>query len=464
MNEDRPPYEIDGERPAREERRGTPGVVFPILLIGVGVVVLLDNLGVINASWEVLLRFWPVVLIIIGLDIIFGRRSRFGSLMVALASVIAIGSVLWISSSSERTEALGIRERVWGQETSGVIQEPLGNVERLQVEIDLSISDLVIGAQTGKQYAAQGDYLTDSVVAPSVQYDAQGDTGKLTITQPSGGLSFPFGWNNQNRISVNLPAGVPIDLIVSNDMGALTLDLSKLSIRTLSVQNDMGQVTVTLPQSAEMDMVTVSADMGSVTVNVPDGAAINTRDLRVESGSGAVTVNLPSTGSLGAVDVSSDLGSVQVIAPNGASLSMKSLVVSSDSGAVKVTLPREGSLGDVTVETDMGELVIDVPGGPADLLVDSLTVDSGSGTVRVALPNQGDYAASISADMGSVTVSVPDDLEARVRISTDMGSKEVSNQRFNKIDEDTWETSGFTGAANRVEITIKSGAGGVSVK
>lgn len=464
MTAEHPPYEIDGERPAQEERRGTPGVIFPILLIGIGVVVLLDNLGVIGMSWGVLLRFWPVLLIILGLDVIFGRRSHFGRLVVALAALVAIGGLLWVSSSPERTEALGIRDRAWGQEVSGSIEEPLGGIERLQVDIDLSVSELVIGAQSGRQYAAQGDYVTDAVVAPSVQYDTHGDTGELAITQPTDRLPFPSGWSNRNRVSVNLPVGVPIDLTVSNDMGGLTLDLSKLDVRSLTVENSLGQVTVTLPQNADLGTVSISADLGSVTVSVPDNAMINTRDLRVNSGSGAVTLSLPSTGSLDDVNVRSDLGSIRVIAPDDASLSMKSLDVKSGSGSVKVTLPREGSLGDVTVEADMGEIVIDVPGNPANLHVDSLTVKSGGGSVRVVLPNRGDYAASISADMGSITVSIPDDLEVRADISTDMGSKEVSNLRFNKVDENTWETTGYADAANRVQLDIESGMGGVTVK
>lgn len=464
MTEERSPYEVDGEHPPQAANGKTPGVIFPILLIGAGVVVLLDNLGVVSMSWQVLLRFWPVLLIILGLDVIFGRRSRFGRLIVALAALMAIGGLLWVSSSPQRVEALGIRDSAWGQAVSSSIEEPLGDVERLQVEIDLSVSELVIGAQAGRQYAVQGDYATDAAVEPSVRYDVRNDTGTLAITQPSDLLSFPFGRNSRNRISVNLPVGVPIDLTVSNDMGGLTLDLSKLDIRSLTVKNEMGQVTATLPQSAEMGTVSVSAEMGSVTVNVPDGAAVTTRDLRVGSASGSVTVNLPSGGSLGDVNVSSDMGSVRVVAPDDASLSMKSLVVSSGSGSVRVTLPREGHLGDVTVKADMGEIVIEAPNGPADLLVDSLTVKSGSGSVRVVLPNRGDYAASISADMGSITVTIPDDLEARADISTDMGSKDVSNRRFSKIDNDTWETSGYADAANRVQLDIKSGAGGVTVR
>lgn len=464
MTEERPPYEIDGEIPPQGRPRRTSGLVLPILLIGVGAVVLLDNLGVINMSWQALLRFWPVLLIIIGLDVIFGRRSRFGGLVVALAALFALGGLIWVASSPQRTEALGIRAPIGGREVSGSIQEPLQDVKQLQVNIDLSISELVIGAQPGKQYAAQGDYSTDSVVEPSARYETHGKRGDLTITQPSGRLSFLPGLNNQNRISVNLPAGVPIDLTVSDDMGGLTLDLSKLDVRSLTVNNSMGQVTVILPQNAEMDTVSVSADLGSVTVSAPGGATINTRSLQIKSDSGAVTLSLPTVGSLGDVNVGSDLGSIQVKAPGDASLNMKSLDVEGGSGAVNVTLPREGDLGDVTVKTGMGEIVIDVPGSPAGLLVDSLEVNSGSGAVKVVLPNKGNYDASISADMGSITVSVPDDLEAQAKISTDMGSKEVSNPRFNKVDADTWETSGYSGAANRVQLDIQSGAGGVTVQ
>ena len=58
------------------EKRRYRSLFWPMVLIGVGVVWLLGNIGVIRpASLGVLVSFWPLILIFIGLDILFGRRS-----------------------------------------------------------------------------------------------------------------------------------------------------------------------------------------------------------------------------------------------------------------------------------------------------------------------------------------------------------------------------------------------------
>jgi hypothetical protein len=49
-----------------------------VILIAVGIIWLLGNLGVLSAAnILVLLRLWPLLLIVIGLDLLFGRQSRF---------------------------------------------------------------------------------------------------------------------------------------------------------------------------------------------------------------------------------------------------------------------------------------------------------------------------------------------------------------------------------------------------
>ena len=57
-----------------EFRRG--GLVGPIILIGLGVVFLLNNLGFLEWSvWDVLLRTWPLLLIAWGIDLLIVRRT-----------------------------------------------------------------------------------------------------------------------------------------------------------------------------------------------------------------------------------------------------------------------------------------------------------------------------------------------------------------------------------------------------
>src|SRR6185503_14597994 len=76
------------------------GLVWPLILIFVGVVFLLVNFGVIPPiSAFALLSLWPLILVIIGIDIAVGRRWPLAALganiaiVAACVALIAYGSV-----------------------------------------------------------------------------------------------------------------------------------------------------------------------------------------------------------------------------------------------------------------------------------------------------------------------------------------------------------------------------------
>lgn len=74
-------------------RRGA--VVFPLLLIAVGVILLLNNLGRLPWTvWETLAKLSPVLLISLGLDILFGRSALRWALGIALALLVALAVLL----------------------------------------------------------------------------------------------------------------------------------------------------------------------------------------------------------------------------------------------------------------------------------------------------------------------------------------------------------------------------------
>ncbi|HEX5416108.1 MAG TPA: DUF5668 domain-containing protein, partial [Chloroflexota bacterium] len=59
-----------------EKPRGGRGVVLPILFIVVGSVLLLNNLGILTWSvWSSLAQLWPVILVLLGIELILGRRT-----------------------------------------------------------------------------------------------------------------------------------------------------------------------------------------------------------------------------------------------------------------------------------------------------------------------------------------------------------------------------------------------------
>ncbi|HEX7367372.1 MAG TPA: DUF5668 domain-containing protein [Pelobium sp.] len=69
-----------------------------IILIFIGTVFLLENYGLINFHWTYVWRFWPVILIIIGINIIFSRsQTTMGKLLVVFTT-IAVLSLLVIAN------------------------------------------------------------------------------------------------------------------------------------------------------------------------------------------------------------------------------------------------------------------------------------------------------------------------------------------------------------------------------
>jgi flagellar biosynthesis protein FlhB len=60
------------------------GVVWPVFLIFTGSILLLNNLGVLPwGVWDSIWRLWPVIIVIIGLNMIFGK-SGIGNFILGL--------------------------------------------------------------------------------------------------------------------------------------------------------------------------------------------------------------------------------------------------------------------------------------------------------------------------------------------------------------------------------------------
>ena len=63
--------------------RRPPSLVGPLGLIALGLLFLLTNLGVLSPGvWDTLWRLWPFALIAVGVEVLVGRRTRWGGLAV----------------------------------------------------------------------------------------------------------------------------------------------------------------------------------------------------------------------------------------------------------------------------------------------------------------------------------------------------------------------------------------------
>ena len=94
----------------------------------------------------------------------------------------------------------------------------------------------------------------------------------------------------------------------------------------------------------------------------------------------------------------------------------------------------------------------------------SVTAKTGGGKVTVEIGSgiTGSSTLNASSGAGDVVVRIPSGVAARIHAATGLG-KALVDPRFSKIDKDTYQSSDFDLAVNKIEITAHSGAGNVSV-
>jgi hypothetical protein len=115
---------------------------------------------------------------------------------------------------------------------------------------------------------------------------------------------------------------------------------------------------------------------------------------------------------------------------------------------------------EIVAHSDGGNLRLDLAG----FRLSSLSAGTGGGNVEVVLPESAaDLQVTAVSGAGNVNVLVPSGAAVRVQATTGLG-KAIVDPRFDKIGGNTYQSSGFDGAANKIEIFAKTGAGNVTVQ
>lgn len=137
---------------------------------------------------------------------------------------------------------------------------------------------------------------------------------------------------------------------------------------------------------------------------------------------------------------------------------------------------------DITAHTDGGNVMLNLAG----MVITRVAADTGGGNMNLVLPDSaanlnvaaktgaGDVTVEIgsgttgsstinaSSGAGNVVVRVPGSMAARIHASSGMG-KAIVDARFSKVNDNTYQSADFDSAADKVEITVNSGAGNVSI-
>lgn len=236
-----------------EQKRGDlHAPLWGVFLIFLGVVFLLQALNILPwGLWRTLLRYWPVLVIIIGLSILLRHRSPW---LIALIFVIMLAA------------SVGIAIWQYGAPTppaSLTYTQPVGNLESAQVNLDFNAGNLMLAALPAN--------------SPSlVEADGSGLSGQLTNQGKEGLLSLskqvaeprPGEMKWDIKLTRNLPLKIDARLAASN----VDLDLSELKTTELKLNIDAGNCKVRTP-SSESITASIKNAVSNVEITIPAGVS-----------------------------------------------------------------------------------------------------------------------------------------------------------------------------------------------
>jgi hypothetical protein len=183
-------------------------LVGPLLLLSAGVLLLLNNLQVVPWSiWRDVWPFWPVLLILLGVEALVTGRVAWGALVVLVLLLPVLGFMVTATSFASR----------WHDETrsdvrrrTSTIQQELGGATSATVQVEYGAGVLDVGPLAGPPPA---DVLATGQVFghPGTRVEARSalQNGRRTLQIAPG---HPGGMFDLGRLELRLTPAIPIDL------------------------------------------------------------------------------------------------------------------------------------------------------------------------------------------------------------------------------------------------------------
>jgi hypothetical protein len=276
-------------------------VFWPILLIGVGLLWLMNNLNLLPGwSWGTLWQLWPIFLIAIGLDLLIARRSAILGAIVALAT---IGLVIVVILAGT-TFGLGRDINVITEQFS----EELGSANSARIDLEFSMGPTLIEALNRSDDLIQAEITH----LGEVEFSSSG-TSRKTIQLDTIEGSIQVGRldlydEHKLRWEIGITPEIPVELNIRGGVGESELDLSELNLASLDLDVGVGQIRILLPATSGEYDAHITGSMGETYIEIADEADIR---LDIDGGVGEVTIKVPADAAV-RLDASIGVGRVRV--------------------------------------------------------------------------------------------------------------------------------------------------------
>jgi len=232
-----------------------------LILIGIGILFLLRNMGIIH-WWTIgsLLRFWPLILVVIGINIIFRSHP-------------VVTTITWVSFFAI----------VLGFAIANPVQSPWNNLVRvnsseptdisipMESNLDEAVLKLSTGAMKLKMEAGDQELLLveDFPFEPVIKINDINNGQKKEISISTNSVNI-IGPNDEYRESlIQLNKNVRWDIVAKLGAAASEMDLRELEFDSVSMEVGAGDFRLLLPKTELDSQISINAGASQVVLELP---------------------------------------------------------------------------------------------------------------------------------------------------------------------------------------------------
>ena len=252
-------------------------MIFALLLIVAGTIFLGLNFGLLQPDILInLWRFWPVLLIALGI-VILGKRhipKWLATLLVGVMFFAVLAGVIYWDKNIHNA----IVNRA-NEEEVVRIDEPLSaNIEKLSLTLNLGAQNIVLDALSS-------GLLKGTILAgrnnPKITIEEKGNTAEVRVRQH-------IGWLNralEGQTDLQITNQIPVDLWLNLGATDLKADFSKIILNSLSMNAGAGANNIKLGTMSPKISVEINAGASNIKIMVPKASG-----LKVQRATGLVAV------------------------------------------------------------------------------------------------------------------------------------------------------------------------------
>jgi Cell wall-active antibiotics response LiaF, C-terminal len=193
------------------------------------------------------------------------RTTTHRPLLIAAAILIALGAGLWFSGNWPSMGAQLIHESV---------SQPLGAAARADVQIEMGIGHLRIGALDQASNLVAGAIAYSDRNRVVRDFAVHDDTATFMLREQDSQANSLIKHSDDAAVwDLRLNPATPMRLTLVSDVGNSAIDLAQLHVTDLDLKTSVGNITLTAPRQGHVQ-AQIRGGVGNTTISIPAGVAV----------------------------------------------------------------------------------------------------------------------------------------------------------------------------------------------